>query len=131
MRAGSRSGVLTVLIVAVMQAGCRGKAAPQDDLSRRATEALRKRCASAGAPMEPAPSVRAVVEHEGTRDPAVESKGTRHGDSLAAIRFEVLSGADAIPDLTYGSVGVGTSAEDARTNAGQDWVALFAHPYCA
>ena len=131
MRAASRSGVLTVLIVAVMQAGCRAKAVPQDDLSRRATEALRKRCASAGDRIEPAPSVRAVVEHEGTRDPVVESKGTRHGDSLAAIRFEVLSGTDVVPDLTFGSVGVGPSAEEARTNAGQDWVALFADPYCA
>ena len=34
-------------------------------------------------------------------------------------------------DLTYGSVGVGTSADDARITATQEWVGLFTLPYCA
>ena len=61
----------------------------------------------------------------------VEREASQSGTHRAAIRFEILSGAQAIPDVTFGSVGVGTSVEDARMTATQDWVFLFAEPYCA
>jgi hypothetical protein len=121
MRAARRLAVFTVLIFAMAPTGCRKKAAPPDELSQRATNALRRVCKKAGDRSEPAPSVRAVVEDEAERD----------GDRIVGIRLEILSGAVVIPDLTFGSVGVSPSAEESRKSAGEEWVALFAEPYCA
>jgi len=112
-----RLGEFALLVAATWQLGC-GQTGEE---SRHATDALRQRCAKSGTRIEPAPSIRAIVENEGDRD----------GRHFVGIRFEVLFGTRATPDLAFGSVGVGNSAEDARSTATQEWVLLFAEPYCA
>ena len=121
MRAPSKLGAFTVMIVAIVQTGCKAQVGTENDESRRATSGLRQLCMKAGAGIEPAPGVRAVVENEADQS----------GTHLVGIRFEVLSGGEVVPDLTFGSVGVGTSPEDARNIALDEWLALFGGPYCA
>jgi hypothetical protein len=92
-----------------------------DAESRRATDALRTRCGALGIEANSIPTIRAVLENEAEQD----------GKYVSAIRYEVESEHRLMSGLTFGSVGVGNSVEDARSTATEEWMFLFADPYCA
>jgi hypothetical protein len=74
-----------------------------------------------GARIDPTMKIRAIAGEERTRD-------DKH---FVEVTFKVLSRGQPVPGLTFGSVGIDTSAEDARRNAVDDWAILFADQYCA
>jgi hypothetical protein len=94
---------------------------PQNSESQLATEALRLRCQRFGVKDPSIPVVRAVVEREGPTG----------GKFASGIRYEVLLAGRVVPGLTFGSVGIDSSLQRARSNATEDWTELFADQYCA